>query len=164
MGQKGFFDVERRLEAISAKGDPLETIKKMYRSVQIEAGLKAKGFQSRILDPLRQRKIVATDFGGCLELVRRRATASAQRRSPAGFTSSPAGRLPAPRRRRPTRFSSHKDILNWRSPAEASSVAYSNATGRARCDADAETPYRGFFRHCREHQLSAVTALIENWE
>jgi hypothetical protein len=24
MGQKGFFDVERRLEAISAKGDPLE--------------------------------------------------------------------------------------------------------------------------------------------
>jgi transposase len=30
-GQKGFFDVERRLEAISAKGDPLETIKKMVR-------------------------------------------------------------------------------------------------------------------------------------
>ena len=27
MGQKGFFDLERRLEAISAKGDPLETIK-----------------------------------------------------------------------------------------------------------------------------------------
>ena len=27
MGQTGFFDVERRLEAISAKGDPLETIK-----------------------------------------------------------------------------------------------------------------------------------------
>jgi hypothetical protein len=26
MGQKGFFDVERRLEAISALGDPLETI------------------------------------------------------------------------------------------------------------------------------------------
>ena len=26
MGQKGFFDVEGRLEAISAKGDPLETI------------------------------------------------------------------------------------------------------------------------------------------
>ena len=25
MGQKGFFDVERRLEAISALGDPLET-------------------------------------------------------------------------------------------------------------------------------------------
>jgi hypothetical protein len=29
MGQKGFFDVERRLEAISAKSDPLETIKKI---------------------------------------------------------------------------------------------------------------------------------------
>ena len=27
MGQPGFFDVERRLESISAKGDPLETIK-----------------------------------------------------------------------------------------------------------------------------------------
>ena len=31
MGQKGFFDVERRLEAFSALGDPLETIKKMVR-------------------------------------------------------------------------------------------------------------------------------------
>ena len=31
MGQKGFFDVERRLEAISAKGDPLETIKTTVR-------------------------------------------------------------------------------------------------------------------------------------
>ena len=29
MGQKGFFDVERRLEAISALGDPLGTIKKI---------------------------------------------------------------------------------------------------------------------------------------
>src|SRR6478736_852579 len=29
MGEKGFFDVERRLEAISALGDPLETIKKI---------------------------------------------------------------------------------------------------------------------------------------
>src|SRR5215813_3867458 len=29
MGQKGFFDFERRLEAISALGDPLETIKKI---------------------------------------------------------------------------------------------------------------------------------------
>ena len=29
MGQKEFFDVERRLESISAKGDPLETIKKI---------------------------------------------------------------------------------------------------------------------------------------
>jgi hypothetical protein len=28
MGQKGFFDVERRLEAISALSDPLETIRK----------------------------------------------------------------------------------------------------------------------------------------
>ena len=26
MGQTGFFDVERRLEAISALGDPLETV------------------------------------------------------------------------------------------------------------------------------------------
>jgi hypothetical protein len=32
MGQKGFFDVERRLEAISAKGDPLETIDWAARS------------------------------------------------------------------------------------------------------------------------------------
>src|SRR3954451_12657243 len=31
MGQKGFFDLERRLAAISAKGDPLETIKKIVR-------------------------------------------------------------------------------------------------------------------------------------
>jgi transposase, IS5 family len=29
MGQTAFFDVERRLERISAKGDPLETIKKI---------------------------------------------------------------------------------------------------------------------------------------
>ena len=29
MGQTGFFDVERRLDAISALGDPLETIKKI---------------------------------------------------------------------------------------------------------------------------------------
>jgi hypothetical protein len=28
MGQKGFFDLERRLAAISSKGDPLEAIKK----------------------------------------------------------------------------------------------------------------------------------------
>ena len=27
MGQPGFFDLERRLDALSAKGDPLETIK-----------------------------------------------------------------------------------------------------------------------------------------
>ena len=41
MGQKGFFDLERRLEAISAKGDPLEMIKKIVRwedfRVDIEA-------------------------------------------------------------------------------------------------------------------------------
>jgi hypothetical protein len=29
MGQKGFFDFERRLEVISGKGDPLQTIKKI---------------------------------------------------------------------------------------------------------------------------------------
>ena len=27
MGQTGYFDLERRLDALSAKGDPLETIK-----------------------------------------------------------------------------------------------------------------------------------------
>jgi hypothetical protein len=27
MGQRGFFDLEQRLDALSAKGDPLETIK-----------------------------------------------------------------------------------------------------------------------------------------
>ena len=27
MGQRGFFDLDKRLEAISAKGDPLETLK-----------------------------------------------------------------------------------------------------------------------------------------
>ena len=30
-GAEGLFDVERRLEAISAKGDPLETIKTTVR-------------------------------------------------------------------------------------------------------------------------------------
>jgi hypothetical protein len=29
MKQRGFFDVERRLDAISANGDPLETIEKI---------------------------------------------------------------------------------------------------------------------------------------
>ena len=29
MSQKGFFDFERRLEVISANGDPLQTIKKI---------------------------------------------------------------------------------------------------------------------------------------
>src|SRR5207237_8763382 len=41
MGQKGFFDVERRLEAISAKGDPLETIKKMVRGEDFRAAIEA---------------------------------------------------------------------------------------------------------------------------
>src|SRR5258708_6507298 len=41
MGQKGFFDVERRLEAISAKGDPLETIKKMVRWEDFRADIEA---------------------------------------------------------------------------------------------------------------------------
>src|SRR5258705_930547 len=41
MGQKGFFDVERRLEAISAKGDPLETIKKMVQWDDFRADIEA---------------------------------------------------------------------------------------------------------------------------
>src|SRR5713101_7622109 len=41
MGQKGFFDVERRLEAISAKGDPLETIKKMVQWEDFRADIEA---------------------------------------------------------------------------------------------------------------------------
>jgi IS5 family transposase len=41
MGQKGFFDVERRLEAISAKGDPLETIKKTVRWEDFRADIEA---------------------------------------------------------------------------------------------------------------------------
>src|SRR5512138_2443861 len=41
MGQKGFFDVERRLEAISAKGDPLETIKKSVRWEDFRADIEA---------------------------------------------------------------------------------------------------------------------------
>ena len=41
MGQKGFFDVERRLEAITAKGDPLETIKKMVRWEDFRADIEA---------------------------------------------------------------------------------------------------------------------------
>ena len=41
MGQKGFFDVERRLEAISTKDNPLETIKTLFwvRSPTHRAGL-----------------------------------------------------------------------------------------------------------------------------
>ena len=46
MGQTGFFDVERRLEAISAKGDPLETIKEIVRwedfRADIESVIKTK--------------------------------------------------------------------------------------------------------------------------
>src|SRR5262245_9925676 len=41
MGQTGFFDVERRLEAISAKGDPLETIKKIVRWEDLRADLES---------------------------------------------------------------------------------------------------------------------------
>ena len=41
MGQKGFFDVERRLEAISAKGDPLETIKTIVRWEDFRADIEA---------------------------------------------------------------------------------------------------------------------------
>ena len=41
MGQKGFFDVERRLEAISVKGDPLETIKKIVPWEDFRAGIEA---------------------------------------------------------------------------------------------------------------------------
>jgi len=51
MGQKSFFDFERRLEAISAKGDPLETIKKIvpwedFRA-DIEAATEAKPEQRK---------------------------------------------------------------------------------------------------------------------
>src|SRR5881296_1622172 len=41
MGQTGFFDVERRLEAISALGDPLETIKKIVRWEDFRADIEA---------------------------------------------------------------------------------------------------------------------------
>src|SRR6478735_7438755 len=41
MGQKGFFDVERRLEAISSKGDPLEMIKKIVPWEDFRAGIEA---------------------------------------------------------------------------------------------------------------------------
>ena len=41
MGQSGFFDVERRLEAISAKGDPLETIKKIVRWEDFRADIES---------------------------------------------------------------------------------------------------------------------------
>jgi hypothetical protein len=41
MGQKGFFDIDRRLEAISAKGDPLVTIKKIVRWEDSRADIEA---------------------------------------------------------------------------------------------------------------------------
>ena len=41
MGQTGFFDVERRLEAIRAKGDPLETIKKIVPWEDFRADMEA---------------------------------------------------------------------------------------------------------------------------
>ena len=41
MGQKGFFDFDRRLEAISAKGDPLELIKKIVRWEDFRTALEA---------------------------------------------------------------------------------------------------------------------------
>ena len=41
MGQTGFFDVERRREAISAKGDPLETIKKIVRWEDFRADIES---------------------------------------------------------------------------------------------------------------------------
>jgi transposase, IS5 family len=41
MGQKGIFDVERRLEAISAKGDPLETIEGVVRWDDFRADIEA---------------------------------------------------------------------------------------------------------------------------
>src|SRR3979490_1186827 len=41
MGQGGFLDVERRLEAISAKGDPLETIKKIVPWEDFRADIEA---------------------------------------------------------------------------------------------------------------------------
>jgi hypothetical protein len=40
-GAEGFFDVERRLEAISAKGDPLEMIKKIVPWEDFRAGIEA---------------------------------------------------------------------------------------------------------------------------
>ena len=40
-GAEGLFDVERRLEAISAKGDPLETIKTTVRWEDFRADIEA---------------------------------------------------------------------------------------------------------------------------
>src|SRR3982075_3450809 len=41
MGQRGFFDLERRLAAISSKGDPLEAIKKIVRWEDFRADIEA---------------------------------------------------------------------------------------------------------------------------
>jgi hypothetical protein len=41
MGQKGFFEVGRRLEAISANGDPLETIKQIVPWEDFRADIEA---------------------------------------------------------------------------------------------------------------------------
>ena len=41
MRQAGFFDVEERLEAISAKGDPLETIKTAVPSEDFRVDIEA---------------------------------------------------------------------------------------------------------------------------
>ena len=41
MGQKGFFDFERRLEVISGKGDPLQTIKKIVPWEDFRADIEA---------------------------------------------------------------------------------------------------------------------------
>jgi hypothetical protein len=44
MGQLGFFDADKRLEAISAKGDPLETIDRVVR------------FASFLMTPAKDKK------------------------------------------------------------------------------------------------------------
>ena len=41
MGQKSFFDFERRLEVISGKGDPLQTIKKIVPWEDFRADIEA---------------------------------------------------------------------------------------------------------------------------
>jgi hypothetical protein len=79
MGQTGFFDVERRLEAISAKGDPLETIKKIVRwedfRADIESVTETKPEErSQALQPLaqlRQKSPKASIVRGSLKLIAR---------------------------------------------------------------------------------------------
>ena len=41
MGQPGFFDLDKRLEAISAKGDPLETLKAVVAFESFRAEIEA---------------------------------------------------------------------------------------------------------------------------